>query len=385
MEGEPTLIASMPRPGRAHDAAVRRVALAPVTRLTRAHLALQRRPLLGAEARAGLEAVAARLCAELGAPVALEARLAEGSLAAVAQLQGTGPLAVLELDGAALAVLELDPATAGALLARAAGTEAGAFAPLTLTRVEEAALGWLLLTSLAAVRGVRGAWERWAPRLVAVSQDRRAVLAQLQAERRHLAVQVAVRVGEEGGLARLLLPAGWVLAAAARHPEPPPGPLAPEVAEARIALEPRLGPAALSRAEARALGVGDVVILPGALAGGSALHGPGRLLGSGFEARGDFGPAGFTLLRARERLPPEPPMRDDDPAIPLELEVELARLRLPLAALGSLQPGMILPLHLDAAQTVLLRVGDRALARAELVEVEGSIGARILQLLGRAP
>jgi len=30
---------------------------------------------------------------------------------------------------------------------------------------------------------------------------------------------------------------------------------------------------------------------------------------------------------------------------------------------------------------VLLRVGDRAVARAELVDVEGQVGARILEVL----
>ena len=72
--------------------------------------------------------------------------------------------------------------------------------------------------------------------------------------------------------------------------------------------------------------------------------------------------------------------RNETPALPVEVEIELTRLRLTVAELASIKPGSILPLHINSAEPVVLRVGDRAVARAELVEIDGEIGARILTL-----
>ena len=70
-----------------------------------------------------------------------------------------------------------------------------------------------------------------------------------------------------------------------------------------------------------------------------------------------------------------------DPSVPVEIEVELTRLRLPLHQLGTVRPGSIIPLHINAAQHVVVRIGDKAVARAELVDIEGEIGARIISML----
>ena len=68
-------------------------------------------------------------------------------------------------------------------------------------------------------------------------------------------------------------------------------------------------------------------------------------------------------------------------SLPVEVEVELTRLKLTLSELAAVKPGGILPLRINIAEPVLLKVGDRAVARAELVEIENEIGARILSLL----
>ena len=73
-------------------------------------------------------------------------------------------------------------------------------------------------------------------------------------------------------------------------------------------------------------------------------------------------------------------MSHADPSVPVEVEIELTRLRLPLHQLGDIRPGSVLPLHINAAQQVILRIGDKAVARAELVEIEGEIGARIISM-----
>jgi type III secretion protein Q len=384
MHEETTYVGPPSAPARRQLPGARRLRLAPLKKLTRAHLALQRRPQVAAEGREALGAIAEHLSTQLGTAVGLEARLADAALHPVTQLQQRGAFAVLELAGDALAVLELEPVALGALLQHAAGSAPAQAGPVALTRIEEAALGWLTLSALAAVRALPAVQARWAPRLVAVYQDRRQVLEHVDARRRHVAAQVLVRLGDQSGLARLLVPASWLQAMASALPEDAAGPMAPEIAAAGLEVVPRLGTVALTRTQARAVRTGDVLVFPGVTSASGQLQGPGRLLGPSFEALGAFGPAGLTLTRAFERLPKETAVPASDPAVPVEVEIELTRLRLPLHELGALQPGAVVRLHLDASQTVILRVGDRAVARAELVDVEGEVGARILQLLGKA-
>jgi type III secretion protein Q len=62
------------------------------------------------------------------------------------------------------------------------------------------------------------------------------------------------------------------------------------------------------------------------------------------------------------------------------LEVELARVEVPLAELARLEPGAALPLSLDRRGLVTLRVGERAIGRGELVDVDGAVGVRVIAL-----
>ncbi len=75
-------------------------------------------------------------------------------------------------------------------------------------------------------------------------------------------------------------------------------------------------------------------------------------------------------------------MTDVAACLPVMLEVELARVALPLAELARLEPGAALPLAIDRRGLVTLRVGDRAVARGELVDVDGAVGVRIVALGG---
>lgn len=82
-------------------------------------------------------------------------------------------------------------------------------------------------------------------------------------------------------------------------------------------------------------------------------------------------------------------MRDADEvtqlteAVPVELCIELTRLLLPISELATLRPGAIMPLAINVTQPVTLRLGDRTVARAELVDIEGQVGARILTMTPR--
>jgi type III secretion protein Q len=286
----------------------------------------------------------------------------------------------LELGGETLAVLELDLLTTGALLQRIAGSGELPVTPLSLTRIEEAALGWVCLSALSALRRELALAE-FSPRLVSLTLDRGEVLQQLDARRRHVAVLLEFGVGETRGASRLLLPAQWLQGRLQMLPEEPePAPL-PEVLAAGVPARCFAGWALLSPGDAAALAPGDVVLFAGFSRGTSGLLGPGRLVGPTFELRGTFSDAGFTLTRATERPTLEHPMSAVDPTVPVEVEVELTRVRLPLDKLGTLRPGNVIPLHVNAAQQVVLRIGDRAVARAELVEIEGELGARLVSML----
>jgi type III secretion protein Q len=66
------------------------------------------------------------------------------------------------------------------------------------------------------------------------------------------------------------------------------------------------------------------------------------------------------------------------------LEVELATVAVPLRDLARIAPGSVLPLGLERSGQVKLHIGDRAVARGELVEVDGAVGVRIASL-GEGP
>ena len=145
----------------------------------------------------------------------------------------------------------------------------------------------------------------------------------------------------------------------------------------------------MSRGALASLRAGDVILFEGLCWSGTRVCGPGRLLLRGLECGGDFSPGGFSLNRVHGRgLLQESDMvtgvnerSEGLPPLPVDVEIELTRLMMSLSDLAALKPGALLPLRINASEPVLLRVGDRAVARAELVDIEGEVGARILCLL----
>jgi flagellar motor switch protein FliM len=65
---------------------------------------------------------------------------------------------------------------------------------------------------------------------------------------------------------------------------------------------------------------------------------------------------------------------------PIQIRVELGRVRMTVAELAELSPGSILELRKDPEQPVSLLVEDRVVARGEIVRIEGELGVRILSL-----
>jgi type III secretion protein Q len=125
------------------------------------------------------------------------------------------------------------------------------------------------------------------------------------------------------------------------------------------------------------------VVLPGARLVDGLLQGPLTLVRPGVILHGTLAAEGL-WHDAVEARPSSQEVTHVDPALselPVELEVELARLQLSLAELGALEPGTVVPLRVSAGDPVFLRAGDRRIGRAELVEVEGQVAARVLELL----
>lgn len=358
-----------------------RLRLRPVHKITRAHLSLAERPQAVEDAQAALQSVAAHLSQQLNAEVKLSARLADASLHPFSHLAKQAVFALIELHGDAAGVLEVDPIAAGAVLQHIAGTKPAQVGHVTLTRIEEAAFGWLLLSILSTLRALPAVATHYAPRLISFHTDRGPVLSTLDARRRHVGIEVSVGVGELNGHARLILPAQWLQATLAHLPAAAPGELSAEVGALTLEAVCCMGKLELDAADAEALVPGDVVVFKDLSRDDDSLRGTGRLTTSAFQLAGDFTADGFTLTRAHERRTLENRMSTPDPSLPVDVEIELARLRIPLQQLAALRPGGVLPLHVNAAQTVLIRIGDKPVAKAELVEIEGEIGARILSLL----
>lgn len=359
--------------------AANRIRLSALQKLTRAHLALNARPSARAALTQAMERVAQKLGPQLKTTVGCEASVLASTIHPFSHLAARGLFVTLEFGGEAIGVLELDLLGVGAVLSKITGGQEPVGIPTRLSHIEEAALGWVALSTLAELRA-ESSFKALTPRLISVTLDRTEVLRAVDARLRHLAVELQLTIGETRCMARLLVPSLWVQSKFEAMPQEAAAPLLEEVGNVTLPARCLIGHATVSRREAKALTVGDVVVLANVTQQSSGLFGAARLIGPSFELRGTFTEAGFTLTRAFERPTQESEMSQVDPSVPVEVEIELTRLRLPLHQLGDVRPGSVLPLHINAAQQVVVRIGDKAVARAELVEIEGEIGARIISM-----
>jgi flagellar motor switch protein FliN/FliY len=69
--------------------------------------------------------------------------------------------------------------------------------------------------------------------------------------------------------------------------------------------------------------------------------------------------------------------------IPVEVAVEIGRLRMPLRDLLSLEPGAVLELDRQADAPVDVLVNGRLVARGEVVVIDGEFGVRVTDLVDR--
>lgn len=382
MLDETTLITeTVPTPANVapRSSSANRIRLSTMQKLTRAHLAINARPAASAALIEATERVVQKLAPQLKTTLSCAPSLLPSTIHPFSHLAARALFVTLEFGGEALGIVELDLMAAGALLAKITGGKEPIGAPTRLSPIEEAALGFIVLSTLAELRA-EPAFKALCPRLVSLTLDRGEVLRQVDARLRHVAIELELGIGETKCLGRLLVPSLWAQAKFDALPQEASAALREEVSSATITARCLIGNAVVSRAEAEAITCGDVVVLSNVSHHESGLIGVGRLIAPSFELRGTFTEAGFTLTRAFERPTQESHMSQVDPTVPVEVEIELTRLRLPLHQLGDVRPGSVLPLHINAAQQVIVRIGDKAVARAELVEIEGEIGARIISM-----
>ncbi|MFT3706671.1 MAG: FliM/FliN family flagellar motor switch protein [Archangium sp.] len=384
MNDSPTVIthtaAPLPKVADMRHAYANRTKLVPTQKLTRAHVAASQRPMAIESFTAAATRIATTLGEQLKTTVRCVPTLLNATVHPFSHLAAKSLFVTLELGGDALGVVEIDALGVGALISAITGANEAVGLPSRLSNIEESALGWVVLSVLSELRK-ESCFAGIAPRMISMTLDRGEVLSYLDGRRRHVALQLTTQLGSVSSLVRVLLPALWVQSKLESLPiEQPPAALA-SVTEATVPAICIIGSALLPRNEARALDAGDVVLFSGVSQQADGLVGPGRVVSELFELRGNFTEAGFTLTRAIERSAQESTMSNVDPSIPVEIEIELTRLRVSLDQLGTVRAGAVIPLHINAAQQVVVRIGDKAVARAELVEIEGEIGARIISML----
>jgi flagellar motor switch protein FliN/FliY len=96
----------------------------------------------------------------------------------------------------------------------------------------------------------------------------------------------------------------------------------------------------------------------------------------------DLGPATGMPSGANRMLPTRDLSLLAD--IPVEVAVEIGRLRMPLRDLLSLEPGAVLELDRAADPPVDVLVNGRLVARGEVVVIDGEFGVRVTDLVERA-
>ena len=71
--------------------------------------------------------------------------------------------------------------------------------------------------------------------------------------------------------------------------------------------------------------------------------------------------------------------------IQVEITIRLGRIRLSVAELGALRPDDVLPLDHDIGEGVDICIGDKVVARGELVDDGSGEGRLAVRVLGHAP
>ena len=293
---------------------------------------------------------AAGLASVLGGEAVVRGRILPG-----VPEPGASALVPVELTAlAGQATLAVDCGFAARLAQRVAGAEGRFPAATSLTPVERAVVELAVLGALDGMAAETDIESALAPRLGLRGGT----------PVRPICVELTVAAAGTKGRALLLLPqeALRALCRSVELPEP--------LGAVAVAGSLRSGSAALAPSDVDSLSQGDVVILDAPPGEAAAL-----LLPGGLRARGRLD---GDALEVEEVALDHPGIAAAD--LPVVLDVELASVPVPLRDVARIAPGAVLLLGLDRNGHVTLRIGERAVARGELVEVEGAVGVRILTL-----
>lgn len=293
---------------------------------------------------------AAGLASVLGGDASVSGRLLPGVSERAAS--ALVPVDLTAISG--VATLAVERAFAARLAARVSGDAGRPVASGALSPAERAVLELALLGALDAIAAETGVERALAPRLA----------LRAGAPLRPICIELSVAAAGTRGLALLTLPESALRAL--RDPVSVPGSLG------RIELPASVGAgeAVLDPGDAAALGPGDVVVL-GNMEGEAELR-----VAGGPVLRGRFEDGALAVTDVEGAA-------EGRAGVPVPVRVELARVSITIAALAGVAPGTVLPLGLDRSGSVTLRVGERAFARGELVDVDGAVGVRIGSLEDR--
>jgi hypothetical protein len=183
-----------------------------------------------AAAAAAVQAIAG----EIKSPLGCTPRLLEAPSRAAGLPDGCCYLVLaLGVDGRR-ALIELETGFAAALVDRLSGGTCPAFAPQEPSAAEVAALSYLALHGLRAVRSIAAIDKALAPRFLFLARDSREAAALLSRERSWVSVELDLTVGDVSGFGRLLLPSTTAVRRAAPSPGAGARPRPPPIAAAQL-------------------------------------------------------------------------------------------------------------------------------------------------------
>jgi type III secretion system YscQ/HrcQ family protein len=290
--------------------------------------------------------------AGLGERLGLDVRLS-GSALPGRGAPGAG-CARLAFDLSALpgsAALEVDAALVARAVDLLAGGDGGVPGASAPTPAEASMLDLMALAALEALARDEEIERALSPRLCRSGAEPESPLA----------VALDVTIGAARGRGRLLLPPA--AARAFRGRAELPGTLASVALTGSL----RSGHSRATDDDLASLAGGDVLLLDEAPSAAGCL-----VVAGGPRASGRIEDDAFHVE--------EMPMTDHAAAATLTLEVELARFPITLAELSRLEPGAALPIPVGRRGLVTLRLGERAVAQGELVDIDGAVGVRVLSL-----
>ena len=287
-------------------------------------------------------------------------------------------------------LLELEPSLAASLVDRALGGDGGLSAPLgagAIGATERGILAYLAARALSALT--------FSPLRVRAVLPASEVPRDLFGDAPMPSLGLDLRLGEAEFKLRLFLDERNLSRPSQRPPRPLP-------AELELDLIVELGQARLRSAELMSARPGDILIVDELFCASSRLP-PSRL-----RARIEGGSRTNIWIRSDaaglrveaiettglKADPPVAEIRTMPMMTPtttarlletvgdarLELSIEIARLRLSLEELAALSEDMVLLSGRPLLEPVVLRLSGRPWAKGELVDIEGEVGVRILQL-----